>query len=585
MKSLLSSTALALLLTAPLSASAQEQLFCAGGEPAIDGVCANGSKPLSGAAQERREAKRAEVQAERRAAKQAAKEAAAEQPAAEQPAAEQQAAPAEQPAAAEETAEKPARRRKERAAEAAQEEKPAAKAAEAAREAAPKEEEAEAAEAARKPTREERAAAREATRAERQAERQAEREAAREAARTERQAERQAEREAAREAARAERRAERQAERKKQAEAAAEDRPARTADTPAADAAAADAAVAAGEGTVVQEADVPAAIVADDVTDAQRQRIRELEQARRRDRRERRRELIGAGAAGVAVGATAALLGGRLVEDRGDRLIVRRDDGSYLVRRDENELLRTDGSRVVNQQLEDGRQRTVVVRPDGTRIITIRDDFGNILRRVRRSPNGVDTVLIDNQEISNREIDFARELGPVRVGIPEEEYIVSARQADPRRLEAAFAATPVERPERVYSLREVRESERLRDKVRRVDLDEITFDTGSATVSRSQVALLQGVADAMNDVIADDPGALFLVEGHTDAVGNEIDNLALSDRRAETIARILSEVYSVPPENLIVEGYGEQDLKIPTETAERANRRVTLRNITPLLRG
>jgi outer membrane protein OmpA-like peptidoglycan-associated protein len=39
----------------------------------------------------------------------------------------------------------------------------------------------------------------------------------------------------------------------------------------------------------------------------------------------------------------------------------------------------------------------------------------------------------------------------------------------------------------------------------------------------------------------------------------------------------------VPPENLVTQGYGEQFLKINTQTPERANRRVALRRITSLL--
>jgi outer membrane protein OmpA-like peptidoglycan-associated protein len=75
------------------------------------------------------------------------------------------------------------------------------------------------------------------------------------------------------------------------------------------------------------------------------------------------------------------------------------------------------------------------------------------------------------------------------------------------------------------------------------------------------------------------------VEGHTDAVGPDEDNLTLSDRRAETIATILSERYQIPAENLTTQGYGEQYLKVATEAPERENRRVTLRRITPLLQG
>jgi outer membrane protein OmpA-like peptidoglycan-associated protein len=39
----------------------------------------------------------------------------------------------------------------------------------------------------------------------------------------------------------------------------------------------------------------------------------------------------------------------------------------------------------------------------------------------------------------------------------------------------------------------------------------------------------------------------------------------------------------VPPENLVTQGYGKQFLKIPTAGPERRNRRVTVRNIAPLL--
>ena len=76
---------------------------------------------------------------------------------------------------------------------------------------------------------------------------------------------------------------------------------------------------------------------------------------------------------------------------------------------------------------------------------------------------------------------------------------------------------------------------------------------------------------------------MFLIEGHTDAVGSDEDNLSLSDRRAESVATVLSEQFDVPPENLVTQGYGEEFLKVPTEAAERLNRRVAVRRITPLM--
>jgi len=79
------------------------------------------------------------------------------------------------------------------------------------------------------------------------------------------------------------------------------------------------------------------------------------------------------------------------------------------------------------------------------------------------------------------------------------------------------------------------------------------------------------------------PNEVFLIEGHTDAVGSEEDNLSLSDRRAEAVATTLTQTFDVPPENLVTQGYGEQSLKVQRQEAERGNRRVSIRRITPLL--
>ncbi len=47
---------------------------------------------------------------------------------------------------------------------------------------------------------------------------------------------------------------------------------------------------------------------------------------------------------------------------------------------------------------------------------------------------------------------------------------------------------------------------------------------------------------------------------------------------------LLTEVYGIPPENLVTQGYGERFLKVRTSEAEQQNRRVTIRRVTPLVR-
>jgi OOP family OmpA-OmpF porin len=162
---------------------------------------------------------------------------------------------------------------------------------------------------------------------------------------------------------------------------------------------------------------------------------------------------------------------------------------------------------------------------------------------------------------------------------------VPSRSASRSRIEEALIAPPVETIERPYSLDEIRGSERLRAKLRRIDIDTVNFEFGAATVGEDQVPNLQAIGNALAAIIGDNPNEVFLIEGHTDAVGSDLSNLGLSDRRAESIAEILTYYFNIPPENLVTQGYGEQYLKVLTSGPERQNRRAAVRRLTPLLAG
>ncbi len=146
-----------------------------------------------------------------------------------------------------------------------------------------------------------------------------------------------------------------------------------------------------------------------------------------------------------------------------------------------------------------------------------------------------------------------------------------------------MSAPPIEDFSDRYTLDEIRATARLRDRMRRVDLDDINFEFGSWDVDPSEYGKLERVARGMLRVIRHNPNEVFLIEGYTDAVGSREDNLSLSDRRAESVAEVLSEQFQVPFENLTTQGYGEDYLKVPTDGPERLNRRVAVRRITPLL--
>ncbi len=275
-----------------------------------------------------------------------------------------------------------------------------------------------------------------------------------------------------------------------------------------------------------------------------------------------------------------------IIVEPGNRRLIR-ENNRLVIRHDEGERMRRWG----NARFETrGQERYTVVNRGGYEIVTITDSRGHLLRRYRRFPDGREYGLIDNRR---RLAVGAAVVGGVvllglaapRILIPRDRYVVDMGSAPPTYLYEALEAPPLVPMERAYSLDEIRDNVELRDRVRSVDINTINFATGSWEVSPDQIPQLQALADAMLKVIEENPSTVFMIEGHTDAVGSEEDNLSLSDRRAEAVAEILTTNFNIPPENLVTQGYGEQHLRVATDGPSRENRRVQVRNITGLMAG
>jgi outer membrane protein OmpA-like peptidoglycan-associated protein len=283
----------------------------------------------------------------------------------------------------------------------------------------------------------------------------------------------------------------------------------------------------------------------------------------------------------VALGAVvvgAILSNGQRVEaNTGDRVVVVDDDGAYRVLKNDDALLGQPGSQVHTERFSDGSVRTTITRDDGTRIITIRDSTGRALYRTRIDPDGREYVLIDD----------TRAVEPVVVrDLPRPVYDDTDYRAASDRESLRQALLAVNRRDlgRRFSLRQVREYAEVRELAPEINLEAITFATNSAALEPSQAERLRQMGQLMRELVAEDPTELFLIEGHTDAVGSGGHNLLLSDRRAESVALAFSEYFGVPAENMVIQGYGESYLKIRTQQAERLNRRVAVRRITSLVR-
>src|SRR5262245_61114216 len=282
--------------------------------------------------------------------------------------------------------------------------------------------------------------------------------------------------------------------------------------------------------------------------------------------------------------------GVKVIKEPGDRIIIKQDN-RIIIKHDETERFRKRPD-ARTEKRADGVQVTFFDRPGGVRVVSEVDGNGRLLRRYRRGPDGREVHLIDNRRFY-RNVGIgvavgvgigivALNLARPHITIPRERYIVEYDRARDVDLDEVLLAPPVARLDRAYSLDEIRYSGELREYTRRIDLD-INFEFGGFEVTPDQYGKLERLARSMLRALERDPDIVFLIEGHTDAVGSNEDNLSLSDRRAASVATILSDEFGVPVENLVTQGYGEQYLKVDTQGPERLNRRVAVRNIKGLM--
>ena len=106
----------------------------------------------------------------------------------------------------------------------------------------------------------------------------------------------------------------------------------------------------------------------------------------------------------------------------------------------------------------------------------------------------------------------------------------------------------------------------------------VTFATGQDALSPQFFGVLNSVAIVLNKY----PQTLLDIDGHTDNVGDDLSNQALSERRAVSVARYLNG-QRVDSRRLRIIGFGETRpiADNSTDQGRAANRRVEIR-ISPL---
>jgi outer membrane protein OmpA-like peptidoglycan-associated protein len=142
--------------------------------------------------------------------------------------------------------------------------------------------------------------------------------------------------------------------------------------------------------------------------------------------------------------------------------------------------------------------------------------------------------------------------------------------------EIGFVQTLRNRKTRSLSMSEREEIAEIASTKPNIDLD-IQFDYNSAEISKTSMTSVKELGKALSN--PDLKGSTFVVAGHTDAIGGEEYNQGLSERRAESIKRYLTEKYGIAGTDLVTVGYGKTKPKDTNAPMDPINRRVQVVNM------
>jgi outer membrane protein OmpA-like peptidoglycan-associated protein len=182
-------------------------------------------------------------------------------------------------------------------------------------------------------------------------------------------------------------------------------------------------------------------------------------------------------------------------------------------------------------------------------------------------------ALADDAVISADQISKALQPKPLTRSLS-----AGGQQADTaaQAKEEKFINTLRNRSTRSLSLGEREEVAQLAANKPKIDL-EIHFDYNSAEINKGSMQAVQELGKALTDPSL--KGSTFVVAGHTDAIGGEEYNQGLSERRADTIKRYLTEKFGINGSDLVTVGYGKTKPKDANAPLDPANRRVQVVNM------
>ena len=152
-----------------------------------------------------------------------------------------------------------------------------------------------------------------------------------------------------------------------------------------------------------------------------------------------------------------------------------------------------------------------------------------------------------------------------------EHILLEAREHETRQAQAQTAAAQSQLADTQQELKDLQAKQTNRGLV--MTLSDVLFDTGRATLKPGADRDLDRLAQALKD----NANTRVLIEGHTDSVGGDDYNMALSQKRAESVADAL-QMRGVPADRYQAKGLGK-DFPVAsnaTQSGRQQNRRVEI---------
>jgi len=164
----------------------------------------------------------------------------------------------------------------------------------------------------------------------------------------------------------------------------------------------------------------------------------------------------------------------------------------------------------------------------------------------------------------------------------EIEDMTKANKAQIEQLEQKVSATDAKADEALNSAREaIRKAEEAAGYVgyRAIGEREVNFEFDKYDLTK----IAKDILDEIGASIQGDPKLILEIEGHTDNIASDGYNLALGQKRAQSVKRYLADRFGIAIHRMFFISHGESKPKAlnDTRTGRATNRRAVLRLLGP----